>query len=151
MKNATQTDDYEVGYGRPPKSGQFKAGVSGNPLGRPKKASDFRSKLLRELNSSLIINDNGRRRVIKKHEGIVKQLVNKALAGHSPSMRLVVTLQEAFDRDAEEQRNSPPKTDPSVKDLSDEELLMLIRAGIKEAPVDESDGRKLSHDRVTEE
>lgn len=27
----------EVGYGRPPKSGQFKKGQSGNPNGRPKK------------------------------------------------------------------------------------------------------------------
>lgn len=28
--------DYEVGYGRPPKSGQFRKGKSGNPKGRPK-------------------------------------------------------------------------------------------------------------------
>lgn len=27
--------DYEVGYGKPPKSGQFKPGVSPNPAGRP--------------------------------------------------------------------------------------------------------------------
>ena len=30
------TEEYEVGYGRPPKSGQFKNGQSGNPKGRPK-------------------------------------------------------------------------------------------------------------------
>ena len=27
---------YEVGYGKPPSSGRFRAGVSGNPRGRPK-------------------------------------------------------------------------------------------------------------------
>ncbi len=28
--------DYTVGYGRPPKATQFKAGKTGNPRGRPK-------------------------------------------------------------------------------------------------------------------
>jgi hypothetical protein len=140
-----------VGYGRPPKSGQFKAGVSGNPWGRPKKASDFRSKLLRELNSPLTINENGRRRVIKKHEAIVKQLVNKAVGGHSPSMRLVVALHETLDRDAEEQRNAPSDADRSVKDLSDEELTMLIRAHMKESLLEGSDGPEPSNGPITEE
>ena len=31
------SNQYEVGYGKPPKSGQFKKGVSGNPRGRKKK------------------------------------------------------------------------------------------------------------------
>ena len=30
-------DEYEVGYKKPPKSGQFQPGKSGNPKGRPKK------------------------------------------------------------------------------------------------------------------
>ncbi len=29
-------DDYEIGYGKPPKRNQFKRGQSGNPKGRPK-------------------------------------------------------------------------------------------------------------------
>ena len=32
-------DDFEVGYGKPPKSTQFKKGQSGNPGGRPKKSA----------------------------------------------------------------------------------------------------------------
>jgi hypothetical protein len=28
--------NYEIGYGKPPKSGQFRKGRSGNPTGRPK-------------------------------------------------------------------------------------------------------------------
>ena len=35
---SNDNDDYEVGYGRPPKSGQFKKGQSGNPKGRPRNA-----------------------------------------------------------------------------------------------------------------
>ena len=36
MSERKDSSDYEVGYGKPPKDGQFKKGVSGNPSGRPK-------------------------------------------------------------------------------------------------------------------
>ena len=49
MSNGDELEDYEVGYGKPPKSGQFKKGISGNPPGRPKKPSDFASELKKEL------------------------------------------------------------------------------------------------------
>ena|SRR5437868_14511965 len=41
MSKDDSTDDYEVGYGKPPKNSQFQKGVSGNPTGRPKKARDL--------------------------------------------------------------------------------------------------------------
>ncbi len=33
-------NDYDTGYGKPPKKHQFKKGKSGNPKGRPKKAKE---------------------------------------------------------------------------------------------------------------
>jgi hypothetical protein len=48
-------DDYEVGYGKPPKNIQFQKGISGNPTGRPKKAPDFDHQLIRESNSLMTI------------------------------------------------------------------------------------------------
>jgi hypothetical protein len=35
MSEENMSDSYEVGYGKPPRSTQFKKGVSGNPKGRP--------------------------------------------------------------------------------------------------------------------
>ena len=49
-KDKTQ-DDYEVGYGKPPKGRQFQKGVSGNPTGRPKKAAEFHSIFMQESES----------------------------------------------------------------------------------------------------
>jgi hypothetical protein len=126
MRDDSETEDFEVGYRKPPKSGQFKKGVSGNPAGRPKKASDFGSQLMRELNSPVAINENGKRTVIRKFEGIAKQLVNKSLAGHLPSSRLVLAqYQQELEKEAEQQRlaNRP------VSELTDEELLALAHSG----------------------
>jgi hypothetical protein len=126
MRDDREAEDYEVGYGKPPQSGQFKKGVSGNPAGRPKKESDFGSQLMRELNSPLVINENGNRKVIRKIEGVAKQLVNKSISGHLPSSRLMLAqYQQALEKVAEQQRlaNRP------VSELTDEELLALAHSG----------------------
>ena len=36
------SDQYEVGYKKPPLNSQFKPGQSGNPAGRPAKTSNLR-------------------------------------------------------------------------------------------------------------
>jgi hypothetical protein len=67
MSNIDELEDYEVGYGKPPKSGQFKKGISGNPSGRPKKPSDFLSVLMKELESKVTIHESGKAK--SYHEG----------------------------------------------------------------------------------
>jgi hypothetical protein len=126
MRDDREAEDYEVGYRKPPKRGQFPKGVSGNPSGRPKKASDFGSQLMRELNSPLVINENGNRKVIRKIEGVAKQLVNKSISGHLPSSRLMLAqYQQELEKVAEQQRlaNRP------VSELTDEELIALAHSG----------------------
>jgi len=41
--------DYEVGYGKPPRHGQFQPGESGNPAGRPRGLNNFITDLRRAL------------------------------------------------------------------------------------------------------
>ena len=132
MSDDEQTENYKVGYGKPPKNSHFKKGFSGNPSGRPKKPADFGSKLLRELDSKLIINENGKRKVITKSEGILKQLLNKSLSGHHPSTRLLIPLyQQELEKAAEQERNSPTNPNRNIDDMSDDELLLLMIAEIR--------------------
>src|SRR5580698_1514989 len=81
-------DNYEVGYRKPPKNTQFQKGVSGNPKGRPKKAADFLSIFMKESESLIPINEDGRRDLISKQEAVIKQLTNKAMTGNIPATRI---------------------------------------------------------------
>ena len=48
---------YEVGYGKPPKGTQFKAGQSGNPKGRPKGSKTKRPGLHEERLKDIILDE----------------------------------------------------------------------------------------------
>ena len=74
-------EDCPVGYRKPPVHSQFKKGESGNPHGRPKGTLNFATVLLKTLREKVVINENGKRKIITKLEAAVKQLVNKAASG----------------------------------------------------------------------
>jgi hypothetical protein len=134
MKDHNGVKADEVGYRKPPKSGQFKKGFSGNPLGRPKKPADFGPRLLRELDSKLIINENGKRKIITKSEGVVKQLLNKSLSGHHQSTRLLMPLYlRELEKAKEKEQNSLRYLNREVADMSDAELLAYILDDVRKA------------------
>ena len=72
---------YDVGYGRPPETGKFTKGVSGNPMGRPKGSRNVSTEILEELNEKIEIREGGRIKGIKKRRALIKALVAKALKG----------------------------------------------------------------------
>ena len=101
-----ENEDYEVGYGKPPKATQFKAGQSGNPKGRPKKTKDFERLMDRELNEPIRITERGQPRTVPTREVLIKALINRALKGERDAIRLVINFMtsqhttEGFEPDA---------------------------------------------------
>ncbi len=89
-------DDYEVGYGKPPKDTQFKPGRSGNPRGRPKGARNFTTELREELNERIPIREGGKVRRISKRRAVLKAQVAKALNGDPRSAQLVMNLMATY-------------------------------------------------------
>jgi hypothetical protein len=115
-----------VGYGNPPKDRQFKKGTSGNPSGRPKKVASLNSELMRELNSTVRIQEKGKVRVITKLVVLMRQMVNQAASGNLRAadkvLKLLVVAQQVA---AEEAQNLPNYESMTVEDLSDEELMWV--------------------------
>lgn len=83
------TDD--SGYKRPPKSGQFRKGKSGNPRGRPKRKKLSNEKeLLREiLREPMTIRENGVPRTVPKSEAMIRMLVHKGGMGDFQSFQTI--------------------------------------------------------------
>lgn len=84
--------DYDIGYCRPPKSGQFKPGQSGNPRGRPRGTKNLKTDLVDELRELVVITENGRTKKLSKQKLILKAMTAKAIKGDPRAADLVIRL-----------------------------------------------------------
>ncbi len=81
-----------VGYGKPPKSHQFKKGQSGNPKGRPPTSRNVSTILEETLTTMVTICDDGQKRKIPAPEALVMAVMRGALKGDARLMRLYFDL-----------------------------------------------------------
>lgn len=81
MTKSSDDDNYEIGYGKPPKKNQFKKGKSGNPNGRPKGGKNLKTDILEELAERIAIQESGKIKKITKQRAMVKSLVAKGIKG----------------------------------------------------------------------
>ncbi|MHC4406425.1 MAG: DUF5681 domain-containing protein [Planctomycetota bacterium] len=90
-------EDYEVGYGKPPRHTRFQPGQSGNPKGRPKGSKNLKTLIDRELNEKVAVREGGRRQQVSKREVVAKQLVNKAVDGQDRAILTLIKLNEELE------------------------------------------------------
>lgn len=83
---------YEIGYRRPPPSGQFKKGASGNPKGRPKGSKNFMTLLEKELAQKIVVNEGGRRKTVTRLQAMVMRMVAGALQGDHKNLLTLVDI-----------------------------------------------------------
>ena len=84
----------EVGYGKPPKSSQFKPGQSGNPNGRPKKkaATTLQTAVSQLMQETVSVKINGRVRKMTRAEVLAAKVFADATAGDSKALQQLTHL-----------------------------------------------------------
>ncbi|MBN4046530.1 hypothetical protein JYU02_00870 [bacterium AH-315-P15] len=85
--------NYDVGYKKPPKNGQFKKGRSGNRKGRPKGVKNMKTILHDIWESKVAVVENGKSRNVPFVEVFMRKMVSKGLNG---TMRDQISLLKAF-------------------------------------------------------
>lgn len=102
------------------KQSQFTKGQSGNPRGRPKGSKNLATLLQTELAQTIIVQEQGQNKPIKKIEAIVKQFVMKALKGDVRSIEYLFKLIISLNNDQEPANTSSFEVDPEImKNLFD--------------------------------
>jgi uncharacterized protein DUF5681 len=117
---------YAIGKGRPPSHSRFRPGQSGNPKGRPKGALNTKTLIDQELDTKILITENGKQRKISKRQAAAKQFANKAASGDPKAIAALW----------KESRQDVPEHDPQDDDFPDrwedrlvvESLIQRIRA-----------------------
>ena len=109
MTKKSPPEDYEVGYGKPPRETQFKKGQSGNPRGRPRKSdSDFADIFHRVMLKPEVVLINGKRRKMSGAEVMFRQLNRQASQGDKEAFKSVLQFMKMFpppnDNESDEQR-----------------------------------------------
>jgi Family of unknown function (DUF5681) len=90
---------YEIGYGKPPVSGRFCPGVSGNPKGRPKrKPTPLAERIKSALNAPIKYRERGRTKVATYRELSLKMLVDHAISGDLDAAELALSILDRAER-----------------------------------------------------
>lgn len=89
--------DYDVGYGRPPRTHQFKPGQSGNPKGRPRGAKGEDTIFRGVINTKVPMSLRGRVRRVPLLEAVWMRIADDALKGNSKAATLLINRSRSLD------------------------------------------------------
>ncbi len=133
------SNDYEVGYGKPPKHTQFTKSRSGNPKGRPKGSNNFRTDVKHTLKEPVRLNKGGKRKTVSTQEAALLRLREKALSGDARALDRIIELARIYnDQEIAEAVTKLDQADAEILEAYNERLLR--RAG-KSQP-DDNDGAR---------
>ena len=83
------SNNYEVGWGKPPISTRFRKGQSGNPKGRPRGTKNLKTDLMEELQETIVVREGDRTIRMSRQRAMIKTVMNKSLKGDA---RAIITL-----------------------------------------------------------
>ena len=99
------SDDYKVGYGRPPRQHRWKSGRSGNPRHRrPKAPRPLIGIIDKLLSAPVTVTVNGEATKMPAISAIVMRLHLKQISGSAKATRILLKYQEFAGRNTQKRR-----------------------------------------------
>ena len=85
-------DDYDVGYGKPPKHTRFSKGQSGNSRGRPKVSPNLQTEMKRLVAAKTKIKFDGVIQTVPRNRALCLTLIQLALRGSVRAFAEIVRI-----------------------------------------------------------
>lgn len=120
--------DHDVGYGRPPKSGQIKQGEVRNPWGRTGKRERAQDLLLKIAEEKIQATVNGRPSSMTQEEAAYRKVFQDAMKGNPTAQKLVM---EHLSR-----RRPPLPPHPTMEEIAEQEAEAARRDELSKTIVD---------------
>ena len=113
---SADSEEYKVGYGKPPKHTQFPKG-NGPGKGKPKGAKNLKTIVNLVTGAKVSTRINGKVKKISKLEAALHQLVNKAAGGDLKAIEKLIALYERYGPEEQSVLPSPEETKVDLKTL----------------------------------
>jgi hypothetical protein len=126
-----EADDYEVGFGKPPRHSQFLPGQSGNPRGRPKGVRSFATEVQALLRAPVNVVRDGKAQQVSTQEGALWRLREKVLVGDLRALSLFLELARTYSK---EDGGTKATTLSAAEKTAFNVLVARIRSGAIEPP-----------------
>ena len=113
----SETDDYTIGYRKPPRHSQFKKGQSGNPGGRRRSlAANAHSALATVLARRVTVAGEEGETRMSQLEAFMQDLVRKARGGDTRCMKLVLDRLSELEASTPAQRELESLSQKAVRE-----------------------------------
>ena len=141
----SETEEYKVGRGNPPKRTQFKPGQSGNPKGRPKGSRNFKTDLEIALKARMSVTKDGRKISMTTQQVLIAKFIEKSLNGDIRALSKLFDLRDKHLSDEEEIVKDKPLATSETNMLEDYKKAIIeadkLQSGEKapNAPLNDGD------------
>lgn len=123
-ENTLSSNDYPVGYCKPPRHSRFRKGQSGNPKGRPKFSKGLNTIIREEMLARIPVRTRNGEKYIPRAQAMVLKLLELAGKGDMRALRMLLDLYAGAVPD-----NPAASENADVLDFTaaDQEILNLLK------------------------